>query len=179
MSDTIEGMTKEIIMCITDYTEKGDIGKNDGFKIVEHLKSQSQELKSKEEEIDTLEDNHDKLLKDYITDITSLKKRIESLENKINTPHFGDFNEALKVEMAHHLDRWGDESLKYPAHFQSVISYISGKLIKAIWNNDIKKYEHHLITIAAVCGTAHKYLMDENTMSAKWFNKKFQKLLNR
>lgn len=96
---------------------------------------------------------------------------IDLVKDKINTPHFGEFDESVKFEMSHHLERWGDESKTSPFQFVMVISYISGKLIKALWDLDKKKFEHHLITIAAVCGTVHRYFKKEGTQSNKYFNK--------
>lgn len=92
----------------------------------------------------------------------------ELVENIINTPHTENFMEAVKIEMLHQVDRWGDEKDKYPHHFQQVISYLNGKLMQAIWNKDVEKYKHHLITIAAVAGNAHLYFEDEGAQK-EWF----------
>jgi hypothetical protein len=77
--------------------------------------------------------------------------------SKINTPNTTDFIEGVKVEMAHHKEKWGDESHKTMIHFTSVLSYLIGKLIKAVWAGDSEKIKHHSITIAAVAGTSMKY----------------------
>ncbi len=97
--------------------------------------------------------------------------RQEVIDELINTPQSANFIDSVKTEMAHHLERWGDESYREPHSFQMVVSYINGKLLKAIWDKDKKKYEHHLTTIAAVCGTAHKYLKSKSE-SKKWFDTK-------
>ena len=76
---------------------------------------------------------------------------------KIHTPETNDFMEGVKVEMAFHKDKWGDESHKSLIHFASVLSYLVGKLIKAIWDADTEKIKHHFTTIAAVAGTAFNY----------------------
>lgn len=94
----------------------------------------------------------------------------------INTPHAEVFDSSVKGEMAHHLQRWKDESGTPPHHFQMVLSMINGKLAKAIWEFDEEKFEHHLITLAAVSGTTHKYLKTENSEVNKWFKNKKAKL---
>ena len=104
---------------------------------------------------------------------TSLQRVVgEALEKyakeQINTPQFGNFNDAVAIEMKHHEERWGDESKSPPHHFQMVLSLIFGKLVKATFDSDVKKFEHHLITIAAVAGTAHKYLKTQSSVS-RWF----------
>lgn len=87
----------------------------------------------------------------------------------INTPQNIDFSESVKSEMAHHLERWGDESFKSLHHFNMVLTYINGKLAKAIWEKDIAKTEHHLITISAIAGTMYKYLNQNESQIKKWF----------
>ena len=99
-----------------------------------------------------------------------LHKRTLSLFNTIvNTPHAGQFNHSVAHEMTHHTGRWGDEMTRPPSHFQAVITYILGKLTKAIWDGDREKYDHHLVTIAAVAGTAHKLLHTEGSYSHQYF----------
>jgi len=109
---------------------------------------------------------------EYIQLKTSTDERIKELEGKLNTPQFAEFNEAVKCEMAHHLGKWGDESSKPSSHFTMVLGYLLGKLIKSFWDMDAKKFEHHLITLAAVCGTAHKYFKMRGSMLYSRFNKK-------
>lgn len=87
----------------------------------------------------------------------------------INTPQFGNFEEALRIEMLHHKERWGDESKTPVQHFQMVISMIGGKLAKSIFDSDHEKFEHHLITIAAVSGTAHHYFTRGDSDVRSWF----------
>lgn len=95
---------------------------------------------------------------------------LQKTDELINKPQFGDFVESLKIEMAHHEQRWGDESKTDPHHFQMVMTMIAGKLATAIWQKDKEKFEHHLITIAAVAGSAHKYFKQEDSVCENWFN---------
>lgn len=106
---------------------------------------------------------------------TEAKIRQEVIDELINKPHFTNFLEAVKTEMAHHEQRWGDETATPPHHFQMVLGFINGKLAKAIWEKDTEKFVHHLITIAAVAGTAHKYFESESEIS-KWFSGEEKKL---
>jgi len=101
--------------------------------------------------------------------MTQAEIRQEVINELINKPQFGDFAQAVKCEMAHHEQRWGDESQQTPHHFQMVLSIIAGKLGKATLDKDKEKFEHHLITIAAVAGTAHKYFQQAGTNSNGWF----------
>jgi len=101
-----------------------------------------------------------------------LDRKLKAYKEKlINKPQFGDFIKAVKCEMAHHEERYGDESGTIPHHHQMVLSMIVGKLAKAIWDTDKEKFEHHLITIAAVAGTAHKYFNQSEGASHNWFSK--------
>lgn len=93
------------------------------------------------------------------------------VEEKINKPQFINFIEAVKVEMAHHEQKWGDESQVPPHHFNMVLTYLLGKLAKSVWDIDRVKFEHHLITLGAVAGTTHKYLFQSSEVQ-KWFNGK-------
>ena len=97
--------------------------------------------------------------------------RQEIIDELIDKPQIKEFIEAVKCEIAHQERRWGDETEAPPHHFQMVISMISGKLVKSILDNDLEKFTHHLITIAAVAGTAHKYLQNNSSKVFKYFNK--------
>lgn len=98
-----------------------------------------------------------------------LKKEMDA---KINTPQVLDFTEGVKTEIAHQYERWGDERNVPPHHFSMVLSYLIGKLNRSIWDNDKEKFVHHLITIAAVSGCAHKYLNTESSHTELWFREK-------
>lgn len=87
----------------------------------------------------------------------------------INTPQHTEFVDAVKSEMAHHVERWGDESHTPPHHYQMVLGYINGKLAKAVWDKDIEKFKHHLVTIAAVAGSTMKRLNEVGSEVNKWF----------
>ncbi len=87
----------------------------------------------------------------------------------INTPQHNEFTDAVKSEMAHHAEKWGDESYAPPHHFNMVIGFLNGKLAKSVWDKDKDKFEHHLKTTAAVAGTAMKYLKKEDAETNKWF----------
>lgn len=89
----------------------------------------------------------------------------------INTPHTVEFENAMKVEMVHHTQRWGDERGVPPHHFMLVLQMISGKLAMAVLEKDAVKFEHHLITLTAVSGTFHKYFYTEGSEVSIWFGK--------
>jgi hypothetical protein len=81
----------------------------------------------------------------------------EWVNEKINKPSTVGFIESVKIEMAHQYEKWGDESHKPLLHFTSVLTYLVGKLIRAAWDGDKQKIKHHLMTVAAVAGSAYKY----------------------
>lgn len=87
----------------------------------------------------------------------------------INTPQANEFSENVKSEMSYHLEKWKNEDSKPPHHFNMVLGFINGKLSKAIWEKDKEKFEHHLVTIAAVAGTAAKYFKQNDSEVNRWF----------
>jgi hypothetical protein len=85
----------------------------------------------------------------------------ELVNSKINKPSILGFIESVKIEMAHQFEKWGDESHKPLLHHTSVLSYLNGKLIRAIWDGETEKVKHHLMTVAAVAGSAYKYFFPD------------------
>lgn len=89
------------------------------------------------------------------------REELERLRALINTPHYGDFWEAVKIEAAHQRERWGEhhDRDKHPWDFLAVWSHLSGKFVNAVWNDDRKKMEHHIITLAATAMNFHRILI--------------------
>jgi hypothetical protein len=89
----------------------------------------------------------------------------------INTPEINDFVSGVKAEAAHQTDKWGvdHEENKYPHDYALVIDKLKGKQALAIWDKDIEKYKHHLITMAAASFNAHRQISKDGTNMNKHF----------
>lgn len=98
--------------------------------------------------------------------------RLEYLENLISNPEIEDFLKGVKIEAAHQTEKWGleIEETKYPHDYSLVLDKLKGKQAQAIWDKDIEKYKHHLVTMAAVCHNIHRQLKKEGTALNKYFN---------
>lgn len=70
----------------------------------------------------------------------------------INTPRTDEFFEAVRIEAAHQVERWGVEhdAGKRAEDWISLFIYLLGKAAKAHYSGDRPKLEHHVITSAAV-----------------------------
>ena len=102
----------------------------------------------------------------------SEEEKLKKLEDLINSPELEDFLEGVKLESTHQTLKWGNnnEKMKYPHDFSNVLTYLHGKLIKAVFDNDLEKYKHHLITISAVCYNAHKQIKNDGSNTEKYFH---------
>lgn len=97
---------------------------------------------------------------------------INRLNSLINNPVLNDFVEAMKIEAAHQLERWGieNEERKPPHHYILVATKLLGKLSIAIWDRDIDKFKHHCITLAAELQNCHRQIEKEGTVINKYFH---------
>jgi len=104
-------------------------------------------------------------------------ERVEELEALISSPQTEDFLQAVRVEAAHQVERWGvehDES-KADQDWFWLLGYLAGKAVHegksiamtvAVGNNPTQheqKRLHHVITTAAACLNWHRHLTGENT----------------
>lgn len=76
----------------------------------------------------------------------------------INTPRTDDFFEAVRIEAAHQIERWGVEhdAGKRPEDWIALVVYLLGKATKAHYESDRDKLLHHVITLAAVALNWHR-----------------------
>ncbi len=104
--------------------------------------------------------------------IDEFKSRMEYLENLINNPEINDFLEGTRLESAHQTERWGQahEESKYPHDYALVLDKLKGKQALAIWDKDIEKYKHHLITMSAVCYNIHRQIDKPGTALNRYFH---------
>ena len=87
-----------------------------------------------------------------MAELDCANQRIAELEALINHPRFDDFIEAVRIEQAHQVEKWGPDHDKQKRvnDWIAVFARLLGKLVNAGWEHDWQKFEHHLITLAAV-----------------------------
>lgn len=80
-------------------------------------------------------------------------REIERLKALINNPITDDFVEAVKIEAAHQVERWGvdHDAGKEPEDWFWLIGYLGGKVLRALKVGDTEKALHHTISTAAAC----------------------------
>ena len=83
----------------------------------------------------------------------------------INTPSADDFFEAVRIEAAHQVERWGVEhdAGKRPEDWIALVVYLLGKATKAHYESDRDKLLHHVITLAAVALNWHRNMTGVST----------------
>jgi hypothetical protein len=89
---------------------------------------------------------------------------INRLNLLINSPQTADFMEAVRVEAAHQVERWGSEhdAGKRPEDWVTLVVYLLGKASKAHFDGDRGKLLHHVITLAAVALNWHRNMTGES-----------------
>lgn len=78
--------------------------------------------------------------------------RVQELEGLINTPHTDEWFEAVRLEAAHQIERWGDshDGGKAPADWFWLLGYLGQKAMTAAQAGDETKARHHTISSAAM-----------------------------
>lgn len=94
-----------------------------------------------------------------------LYRELNRLYLFINSPQTADFFEAVRVEAAHQVERWGTEhdAGKRPEDWVTLTVYLLGKASKAHFDGDQAKLLHHVVTLAAVARNWHRALTGEST----------------
>lgn len=95
--------------------------------------------------------------------------QISDLLNALNQPQIDDFMSAFQNEAKHQIARWGEQQDNYPEHFILVFNKLLGKLAIDFWDRKGEKWQHHLITIAAVAYNAHRQMERDNSETARHF----------
>ena len=119
-----------------------------------------------------------------MNEIDTLRARVHELETLINTPHTVNFLEAVKIETAHQVERWGTahDRAKAPADWFWLVGYLSGKALQAAIIGDREKALHHTISTAAALANWHVAIkgpialeralhkhFKRNRLSGEWF----------
>jgi len=83
----------------------------------------------------------------------------------INAPRTDEFFEAVRIEAAHQVERWGSEhdAGKRAEDWVTLLIYLLGKTAKAHFDGDRSKLEHHVITTAAVALNWWRHLTGVST----------------
>lgn len=76
----------------------------------------------------------------------------------LNTPRTDDWFEAVRVEAAHQIDRWGVEhdAGKRPEDWIALLVYLMGKATRAHYEGDLEKLLHHIISTSAALLNWHR-----------------------
>lgn len=84
--------------------------------------------------------------------VSDLTTEIERLNQLINTPHTNDWLEAVKLEAAHQIERWGTDhdAGKTPLDWFWLIGYLAQKAVMSVITGDTEKAKHHTISTGAV-----------------------------
>lgn len=98
------------------------------------------------------------------TAIAAENKRLKSL---INTPHTDEWFEAVRLEAAHQIERWGTEhdAGKTPADWFWLLGFLGGKALNAAITGNEDKAKHHTISSgAALLNWFRSMVGDSNLM---------------
>lgn len=100
-----------------------------------------------------------------MAEVDRLQGEIDRLTLLINTPRTDDFFEAVRIEAAHQVERWGvdHDAGKRPEDWITLFVYLLGKAAKAHYEFDRDKLLHHVITVAAVALNWHRNATGEHT----------------
>jgi hypothetical protein len=115
---------------------------------------------------------HGTFLSEVAYELEVKSNRIRELETLINNPELDDFITGFRQESAHQIERWGrtKEEKNYPQYYATVVSYLLGKFISAIWDRNTEKFKHHCISIAAVLFNCHRQVYKTGTQVSRWFS---------
>jgi hypothetical protein len=97
--------------------------------------------------------------------IEELFKIVITQHNLINVPHTEDYFEAVKLEAAHQIQRWGSEhdEGKTPDSWFWLLGRLSGKALTAFLLGDNEKGKHHIISSSAMLLNWHRNVTGDNT----------------
>jgi|ERR1044071_2566957 hypothetical protein len=99
-----------------------------------------------------------------IRDLIADRDRLDGL---INNAHTDDFLEAVRLEAAHQVERWGEahDRGKSAENWFWLVGYLAGKALRAAITSDKEKAKHHTISSAAALLNWHKAISCDATGS--------------
>lgn len=97
--------------------------------------------------------------------IAELEAEVQRLTLLIDTPHTADFMQAVPLEAAHQIKRWGNDhdEGKTPFDWFWLVGYLAQKAAAAAVAGDIEKAKHHTISTAACMLNWHRRLTGDET----------------
>lgn len=97
-----------------------------------------------------------------MAEIDELRARVAELEALINTPQTINFLEAVKLEAAHQVERWGraHDRNKMPADWFWLVGYLAGKALQHAILGNREKALHHTISAAAALANWHAAILE-------------------
>lgn len=86
-----------------------------------------------------------------IAENKKLKAELDGLRKLIDTPHTDEWFQAVRLEAAHQINRWGTEqdAGKAPTDWFWLIGYLGGKALAASLAGNTEKAKHHTISSGA------------------------------
>ena len=98
-------------------------------------------------------------------EIAGLRSALANLASILDSPQTSNFLDALKVEAAHQVHRWGVEhdAGKAPEDWFWLLGYLAGKAVHAAKSGDREKALHHTISSGAVLFNWHRALSGTDT----------------
>jgi hypothetical protein len=103
---------------------------------------------------------------EYRRERDELRDERDRLQALINTPRTDDFFDAVRIEAAHQVERWGTEhdAGKRAEDWIALLTYLTGKAPRAYYEANAEKMKHHIVTIAAVCLNWLRNVNGESTL---------------
>lgn len=116
-------------------------------------------------EVPSMMNKIDRARKRADDEVERLRAEFDRLTLLINTPRIDEFFEAVRIEAAHQVERWGVEhdAGKRPEDWITLFMYLLGKAAKAHFDGNRQKLLHHIITVAAVALNWHRNATGEDT----------------
>lgn len=89
----------------------------------------------------------------------------DRLNALVNNPQTDDFMVAVRAEMAHQVERWGEahDRGKSAENWFWLVGYLAGKALRAAITGDMPKALHHCVSSAAAAGNWFKAIKADKT----------------
>lgn len=99
------------------------------------------------------------------SDYDALAAECERLRGLINTPHTDEWFEAVRLEAAHQIERWGTshDAGKTPADWFWLLGYLGQKAMTAQMAGDDDKARHHTISSGAMLLNWFRAMVGDST----------------